>query len=163
MKLNLPSPIEAAVSPLLNELSLDQAMKTVVVAGPTGAAYTAKVEGASKVEAIGSRPWLLAGLWLFVDELEKAHVICQAHEDNPTYNYWHAILHRREGDFSNSHYWFRRVGSHPAMSNLKGYDPHQLIDDAEKGFEQKIAPAEILELQRREWANLFEWCAVNRA
>lgn len=50
-----------------------------------------------------------AGLWLLADDLPTCHRICQ---DIPTPlgSAWHAIMHRREGDFSNSLYWWRRVG-----------------------------------------------------
>jgi len=68
-----------------------------------------------------------AGLLLWNDDLENAHPIVQAPE-TPINNFWHAILHRREGDFSNSHYWFRRVGTHPAFADiynaLKSIRPH---------------------------------------
>lgn len=57
---------------------------------------------------------LLAGLWLWHDYLDESHEICQAIE-TPSGSLWHAILHRREGDFSNAKYWYRRVGEHPAL------------------------------------------------
>jgi hypothetical protein len=59
----------------------------------------------------------LAGLWLFWDFLDKSHALSQS-IDNATGSFWHAIMHRREGDFSNSKYWFHRVGSHPAYQPL---------------------------------------------
>ncbi len=32
--------------------------------------------------------------------------------------YLHAIIHRREGDFSNSRYWYRRCANHPILPTL---------------------------------------------
>jgi len=54
----------------------------------------------------------LAGTWLLHDFLERSHALSQE-VDRPEGSYWHGILHRREGDFSNAKYWFRRVGRHP--------------------------------------------------
>lgn len=59
----------------------------------------------------------LAGLWLYHDFLPEAHAISQDIA-TPTGSYWHAILHRREGDFSNAKYWFQRVGSHSVFVPL---------------------------------------------
>lgn len=44
----------------------------------------------------------LAGDW------QAAHTIAQAHEDDPTACWVHAVLHKIEGDESNSRYWYRR-------------------------------------------------------
>lgn len=54
----------------------------------------------------------LAGLWLWFDFLDESHTISQQ-IDTPLGSYWHGIMHRREMDFSNAKYWFRRVGGHP--------------------------------------------------
>lgn len=59
----------------------------------------------------------LAGLWLMYDHLDESHSISQS-IDTPTGSYWHAIMHRREGDFDNAKYWFRRVGMHPIFAPL---------------------------------------------
>lgn len=54
------------------------------------------------------------GLLLLNDDLEAAHPISQSLE-NATGSFWHAIIHRREADFSNSNYWWRLTGNHPAF------------------------------------------------
>ncbi len=59
----------------------------------------------------------LAGLWLWNDCLEESHAVSQG-IDTPEGSWWHAIMHRREGDFSNAKYWFRRVGQHPLFPRL---------------------------------------------
>ena len=51
---------------------------------------------------------LRAGLWLLADDLGRAHQICQ-NIPTPHGSAWHAIMHRREGDFSNSLYWFGKA------------------------------------------------------
>jgi hypothetical protein len=60
---------------------------------------------------------LLAGLWLRHDWLDESHHIAQRLE-TPSGSLWHAILHRREGDFSNSKYWYHRAGEHAVFKTL---------------------------------------------
>lgn len=55
-----------------------------------------------------------AGLLLWNDDLDGSHTLAQGIE-TPTGSYWHAVMHRREGDLGNSGYWFDRVGRHPAF------------------------------------------------
>ncbi|HEY3331274.1 MAG TPA: hypothetical protein VGK19_14695 [Capsulimonadaceae bacterium] len=43
--------------------------------------------------------------------LDPAHKIAQRFEGDPLADTIHAIVHRREGDFSNSIYWWNRVGT----------------------------------------------------
>ncbi len=119
-----------------------------------------------------------AGWWLAADDLERAHICCQ---DLPTPlgSAWHAVMHRREGDFSNSLYWWRRAGkldwthppdpSHPAGSLVTqlraalppgdvrdafkndAYDPALLVRLAERhGDDSPQAPALVI-IQRLEW------------
>lgn len=61
-----------------------------------------------------------AGLYLLNESLDKSHEIAQE-ITNATGSYWHALMHRMEGDYSNAKYWFNDVGHHPIFSNLLLY------------------------------------------
>ncbi len=164
---DLPQPIAEAIAPLLDVLPLEQAMEQLVVSEP---APKRAVEAAAQVvehPAIAAHPPLAAGLWLYVDELDRSHRISQGIDD-PTGSYWHAIMHRREGDFSNSLYWLRRTGQHPAMKLVgDDYDPAALVREVERaagagsdgGGGGGSRGDGLVERQRREWATLFAWCA----
>ena len=59
-----------------------------------------------------------SGLLLWNDALDESHTISQE-LGNQTGSYWHGIMHRREPDYSNSKYWFGRVGPHPIFPALR--------------------------------------------
>ena len=60
-----------------------------------------------------------SGLLLWADGLVASHEVAQEHEDHDTCSYWHAIMHRREPDFSNSKYWYQRTSGHPIHARLR--------------------------------------------
>lgn len=55
---------------------------------------------------------LKSALHLWNDNLIRAHEIAQE-IGTPTGSYLHGVMHRREPDYGNSKYWFRKVGDHP--------------------------------------------------
>lgn len=153
--MDLPEAVARAMAPLFEALPLDQAMTRLVVTESPGA-HVDLVDEMLRSEALRDAPALQSATWLYVDELDRSHTLSQGIDDS-TGSYWHGIMHRREGDFSNSHYWFNKVGHHPAMATIDGYDAHQFIDDVEAGHGS--SPQNLIDLQRREWQTLFEYCA----
>jgi len=109
----------------------------------------------------------LSGLWLYHDFLDESHSISQDLA-TPEGSFWHAILHRREPDPSNSKYWWRRVGQHPVLDQLRerapevGCDfttPFAFVDFVERVRGAGSAEEEIAkQVQLIEWQLLFDWC-----
>jgi hypothetical protein len=122
-----------------------------------------------------------AGLWLRYNFLSDSHRISQDLE-TPEGSYWHGIMHRREGDFDNAMYWFRRVGSHPVFDELAAESLKlvgKILPDSSETFlsdgncwapdrfndlcRQSAGTGSDLEqlcreVQRREWDLLFDFC-----
>lgn len=77
-----------------------------------------KIRAASDADLAGGRkvasPLMLAlaraGLVYACDSLEESHMIVQGISGDEA-AYWHGMIHRREGDFENARYWFRRTGT----------------------------------------------------
>ena len=76
-----------------------------------------------------------AGLLLWHDAADASHQLSQSIEGlgkQQAGDYWHAILHRREPDYSNAKYWFRQFQTHPVMVQLLPYVT-QALHDADGG------------------------------
>jgi len=124
---------------------------------------------------------MLSGLWLYFDFLDESHTISQSLA-NPTGSFWHAIMHRREGDFSNAKYWYARCGEHPSLATMaaqsaklvnqmpadksllrlvaSGWNPDAFVDLVQAVHESPTDPRHALAvaLQRLEWQILFDHC-----
>ena len=124
----------------------------------------------------------LSGLWLLFDFLDESHAISQEIETTGG-SYWHGIMHRREPDYFNSKYWFRRVGNHAIFPRLleqsqqliaaekpvdsiaveiakaTSWDPDRFVDWCEQ-LARGQAKQEMLAMKiaQVEWQLLFEHC-----
>jgi hypothetical protein len=123
----------------------------------------------------------LAGLWLRFDFLDQSHRISQE-IDNPSGSFWHGIMHRREPDYGNAKYWFRRVGRHPSFAAIcdsakeiaqaappdaaaeflrqqDNWDPFAFVDLVATASDRH-SPLEKMcrQIQLTEWQLLFDFC-----
>ncbi len=129
---------------------------------------------------------MLGGLWLWMDALHECHEIVQD-LIGPTGSFWHAIMHRREGDFSNAKYWYARCADHRALRLVSAlamdvvgrhthdksilriasgeYNPTALVDLVEEIHDQPGDPRydAAVRLQQMEWEALFNHCAYEAA
>lgn len=124
----------------------------------------------------------VSAVWLLHDFLHESHEISQQIE-TPDGSYWHAIMHRREPDYGNSKYWFRRVGNHPIFPQLltraqeliaaegahdaiareiassKQWDPYRFVDWCEELARGKAKQRKLAEqIAQEEWRLLFADC-----
>ena len=120
-----------------------------------------------------------AGLLLWNDDLSAAHPIVQD-IDNSTGAFWHAIIHRREADFSNAHYWWQRTDQHPTFDEIHDlilhriadfafldeiratgrWEPRAFTDFCQCAHQSGALAAELESVQRLEMRVLLEWCAA---
>ena len=123
----------------------------------------------------------VAAVWLLHDYLAESHAISQEIETQ-TASFWHAIMHRREGDFSNAKYWFRHVGPHPVFEKLMAraseltaehgetaagqrltavnkWDPFAFVDLCQSARRGRSELCDLcLDIQQAEWELLFDSC-----
>jgi hypothetical protein len=111
-------------------------------------------------------------LWLY-GFLDESHSIAQE-IDSAEGSYWHALMHRSEGDFSNSKYWYRRVGPHAIFPDLLAaarkleansqsgilftspdWDPFRFVDTIEQAASRESKHIGLLQAIVREEYNLL--------
>ena len=105
----------------------------------------------------------VSGLWLLHNFLDHSHKISQS-IDQSEGSYWHAIMHRTEGDFGNSKYWYRRAGDHPIFETLGDeFDPYDFVDQCESEYRGRgnMLSEATQQMAYAEWKALFEYCQAN--
>jgi hypothetical protein len=122
--------------------------------------------------ALASYPRLIrAGLLYAYDAIDESHRIVQEIQTDEA-SYWHGMLHRREGDFENARYWFRRTGRlaifaemhgrasgvSPLMGRQENWDPYVLVGQCEQArFGGDVNQKELVALQRIEFEVMFDY------
>jgi hypothetical protein len=135
-------------------------------------ASDADIAGPTAIKDAAMFAMVRGGLLYAADELDAAHRIFQD-EPSSLGSYWHGMMHRREGDFDNARYWFRRAGqlgvfgkmqdaaraASPDMAKQPTWDAYLLTGQCEqvKHGAHELA-AECVALQRAEFGVLFDDC-----
>ena len=144
-----------------------------LAAGPQDSRLAATIRQSSthgwKDVAGSARSLCESGLWLLAGDLDRSHEISQA-DHSAEGSFWHAIMHRREGDFGNSKYWFRRVGEHPLFDQLSELtqgeydDPFEFVDVCSEAVQQGgDAEQRCKAAQWTEWQALMVHCLQQHA
>ncbi|WP_159881344.1 hypothetical protein [Paenibacillus puerhi] len=74
-----------------------------------------------------------AGLLLLNESLDESHELSQEIHTREG-SYWHGIMHRMEGDYSNAAYWFRMAGGHPVQEAWNSRVREKLAEAGTDGF-----------------------------
>ncbi len=136
------------------------------------AADDATVSGVGTIGDPAMFALVRGGLLYAADAIDEAHVIFQEAKSDLG-SYWHGVMHRREGDFDNARYWFRRAGVLPVFDVLHGaasahsavmarqanWDPYLFTGQCERArFGETEGLEELVALQRVEFDGLFDDC-----
>jgi hypothetical protein len=188
-------PLSESPDPAVTPLTLTilrqagpNAYGSLVMSGPTPALAHQSLDSitpdqliSKPIRRIDDARAALAGLWLWHGAMAQSHAISQELA-SPTGSFWHAILHRLEGDFSNAKYWYRRCDTHHVKKMMgaiasslagdqasdrqvahalgEGWNPLGFVDLVQAVHNKPADPRHdvAIRLQRAEWIGLFNYC-----
>jgi len=111
------------------------------------------------------------GLLYALDDLAGCHEFFQD-TAIPLVSYWHGMMHRREADFENARYWFRRSGALPFFDTLHhkaalisadvakqlSWDPYLFTGNCEQQrFGGELSEPELVKVQQAEFEVVFDY------
>ena len=125
------------------------------------------------------QPLIHSALLLWHDHLDASHDLSQ-NISSADGSFLHGIMHRREPDYSNAKYWFRKVGSHPIHADLaqwvrasitceevtdrldlKNWSPDRFVDLCEDYAASQGEVQDALKaIAAAEWYLLFNYCLL---
>jgi hypothetical protein len=116
-------------------------------------------------------PIVRGGLLYALDDLAGCHEFFQDTASSLV-SYWHGMMHRREADFENARYWFRRSGTLPFFDKLHheaalvsadiakqlSWDPYLFTHKCEQQrFGADADESELVRLQQAEFEVVFDY------
>ncbi len=118
----------------------------------------------------GAAEMVRGALFYAIDALDPAHRIFQD-EKGDLGSYWHGMMHRREGDFDNARYWFRRAGKLPFFPRLHraageewdlaarqpDWDPYLFTGECEQARFGAETEPQLGRVQRIEFDAIFDY------
>ena len=139
-----------------------------------------KPELSGAIQNLDAPDAVRAGLLLWNDDLEASHTLSQGIESQ-TGSLWHAVMHRREGDASNSIYWWHKTGEHPAFDELYPRATELLKSESHGDVQAFLAASQrtgtwlpidfvracepgaawCVRMQHEEFAVFLKWCIKN--
>ncbi|MEM7231192.1 MAG: hypothetical protein AAF517_03405 [Planctomycetota bacterium] len=161
-------PAHSQANDLLKRIREDLPSPGLTPNSTSGTDWEAKIAAVGDSDLLGaaaSDPQMAeavrSGLLLRANLLDESHEISQSIHTS-TGSYWHGIMHRREGDYSNAKYWFRQVGTHPAYDELaealgeSGWDPFDFVDRCSRSHGR--SSDELERIQETEFDVLLSYC-----
>jgi hypothetical protein len=134
-------------------------------------ADVAAIAGNHKIANQKAFSLVRGALFYLFDALPEAHTIFQDAKGDLG-SYWHGMMHRREADFDNARYWFRRAGALPVfaeihraaanhselMARQTSWDPYVFTGQCEQArFGECGSLQELAALQRIEFDALLDY------
>jgi hypothetical protein len=158
----------------------EELLRKLIPTEPLNYELVRRIQGAGDADIAGNVPiknaerfaLVRGGVLYALDAIHEAHAIFQDAKGDLG-SYWHGMMHRREGDFDNARYWFRRSGILPFFSELhraasessalmarqSNWDPYVFTGECEQSrFGETEGLNELLALQRAEFEVLFDYC-----
>ena len=161
-----PFAVNSPLRPVFDTLVSRDPLPPLLPSGPWNQGIAQALQTAQTQNAAPDT--VIAALHLLNDDLDAAHSLVQ-NDASQTGSYLHYLVHRREGDWSNTRYWAARTGNHPLFTQLSqtlgdgDWNANRLVGDMEKAarFPGSADYQAACAVSAREIAEGAVWCATH--
>ncbi|NND98508.1 MAG: hypothetical protein HKN47_14405 [Pirellulaceae bacterium] len=149
--------------------AIDQAVQPGLADGPVNESVMAILNSGDMERHLGSEvgpisgpiaQCCISGLWLLAGDIDRSHAISQ-NLSSAEGSFLHGIMHRREQDFGNAKYWFRKVGEHSVFFEIAANageiytDPFDFVDACSDAVRNGVDKERCQDAQWIEWQYLM--------